>query len=31
MNFVGWYCFVVAALIIGIVYGSCTGEGGDNQ
>jgi hypothetical protein len=25
--FVGWWLMVVAALIIGVVYGSCTGEG----
>jgi hypothetical protein len=27
MNVVGWWFLVIAALIIGIVYGSCTGEG----
>lgn len=26
--FVGWYLLSIAALIVGIVYGSCTGEGG---
>lgn len=29
--FVGWWLMVVAALIIGIVYGSCTGEGGEAE
>jgi hypothetical protein len=28
MESVGWYLLMIAAGIIGIVYGSCTGEEG---
>lgn len=31
MESVGWYLLMIAALIIGVVYGSCTGEGGENK